>query len=113
MTPWIVALPWLIIPIAVLVRMRGARSLGEYAQARGADLPRVSVIVPARMEAHNIERCVKSILLTTYAHVEIIVVDDHSTDGTGDIARRVIDNDARARVTTPGPLPAGWFGKQW
>jgi chlorobactene glucosyltransferase len=40
-------------------------------------------------------------------------VDDHSTDGTGDIARRIVADDARARVTSPPPLQSGWFGKQW
>lgn len=113
MPPWVAALPWLILPIVVLVRIRGARALAEYAPARSRDIPRVSVIIPARNEAHNIERCVQSILLTTYANIEVIVVDDHSTDGTGDIARRIVEDDARARVTTPPPLAEGWFGKQW
>jgi chlorobactene glucosyltransferase len=110
---WLLALPWLVLPLWVWLRMRASRHLHEYAPLRGAGIPRVSVIIPARNEALNIERCVRSVLLTTYANIEVIVVDDHSSDGTGDIARGVIAGDARARVTTPPPLPAGWYGKQW
>jgi chlorobactene glucosyltransferase len=41
------------------------------------------------------------------------VVDDHSADGTGGIARAIAEGDPRVRVVTPEPLPDGWFGKQW
>jgi chlorobactene glucosyltransferase len=52
-------------------------------------------------------------MTTTYPALEVLVVDDHSTDATGEIARRVTAGDARARVIVPPPLPAGWFGKSW
>jgi chlorobactene glucosyltransferase len=110
---WIAAIPWLGFGALVWWRLRHSRDVREYAPARGPNIPRVSVIVPARDEAHNIERCVGSLLRTTYANVEFIVVDDHSTDDTGSIARRMTGNDARARVTNAPSLPAGWFGKQW
>jgi chlorobactene glucosyltransferase len=71
------------------------------------------VIVPARNEAHNIARCVKSILSTTYPNLELIVVDDSSTDGTVQIARDAAERDPRARFIASPPLPDGWFGKQW
>jgi chlorobactene glucosyltransferase len=111
--PWAVALPWLFSWLYVLWSIRDSRTVGDYPPMRAAGAPRVSVIVPARDEALNIERCVRSLLLTTYANVEFIIVDDHSTDGTGDIAWRAINGDARARITSPPPLPDGWFGKQW
>lgn len=111
--PWLVALPWLVVPLLLLWQSRDSRSLDDYPPAVDAGAPRVSVVVPARDEAHNIERCVRSLLATAYPDVELIVVDDHSSDGTGDLARRAIGNDRRARVTVPPPLPDGWFGKQW
>ena len=73
----------------------------------------VSIIVPARDEARNIGECLRSILTTTYPRAEVIVVDDHSTDGTGDIARTIAATDPRVRVLSPPPLPDGWFGKPW
>jgi hypothetical protein len=75
--------------------------------------PRVSVIVPARDEARNIAACVQSVLATTWPDVEVIVVDDHSTDGTGARARAAAPDDARLRVLSNPELPPGWFGKQW
>jgi glycosyltransferase involved in cell wall biosynthesis len=73
----------------------------------------VSVIVPARNEARHIERCVRSILATDWPHLELVVVDDHSSDGTGDLARTAGHGDPRLRVVAPPPLPSDWFGKQW
>ena len=79
--------------------------------------PLVSVIIPARNEAHNIERCVRSMLAATYPALEIIVVDDRSTDGTGDVVRGLIERDralaSRVRVVAGAELPDGWFGKVW
>ena len=51
--------------------------------------PLLSVIVPARDEAVNIERCVRSILGTAYRPVEVIVVDDRSSDATPEIVARL------------------------
>lgn len=52
-------------------------------------------------------------MTTTYPHLEVIVVDDHSTDGTGGLARAIAADDARTRVIDNPALPQGWFGKQW
>lgn len=76
-------------------------------RAPGAALP-VSIIVPARNEAHNLPALLASLRALEPAPLEIIVVDDLSTDGTGDIAAA-----AGARVIAPPPLPAGWNGKPW
>jgi chlorobactene glucosyltransferase len=70
-------------------------------------------VIPARNEARNIERCLRSVLTATYANLEVIVVDDHSTDGTGDLARAIAAGDPRVRVIANPDLPNGWFGKQW
>jgi chlorobactene glucosyltransferase len=78
--------------------------------------PLLSVIIPARNEALNIERCLRSIAGAAYAPLEIIVVDDRSTDGTGEIVSRIAADPAvRAsiRLVAGRELPSGWFGKQW
>ena len=70
-------------------------------------------MIPARNEARNIERCVRSVLSTRYPSIEVIVVNDHSTDNTATIARTIAASDTRLRVIDAPQLPPGWFGKQW
>ncbi|MEA2325952.1 MAG: chlorobactene glucosyltransferase [Thermoanaerobaculia bacterium] len=76
-----------------------------------ADEPLVSVIIPARDEAHIIERTVRALLAQTYANLEVIVVNDRSADGTGDIVRAI--DDDRLTVIDGVEPPAGWLGKPW
>jgi chlorobactene glucosyltransferase len=75
------------------------------------DAPLISVIVPARNEAANIERCVRSILAQRYTNLEIIAIDDASTDATPQILARLAAEDTRLRVVSGGTLPPGWTGK--
>jgi chlorobactene glucosyltransferase len=107
------SLLWIIPPLVTYFRLRHSRSLDNESDIPLENPPLVSVIVPARNEAHNIARCVSSILSATYPNLELIVVDDGSTDGTAQIAREAIEGDPRACVITCPPLPEGWFGKQW
>jgi chlorobactene glucosyltransferase len=111
--PLLLAVPWVAAPIVVLLRARRSRSLDEYSVNMDDDAPVVSVVIPARNEAHNISRCVESVLASSYPRLDVIVVDDHSSDATGDIARELASRDTRLRVVAPPSLPAGWFGKQW
>ena len=73
----------------------------------------VTVCIPARNEAANIEACVRSALACGGAEVEVCVYDDQSTDGTADILRRLAAEDSRVRVVPTHPLPEGWNGKMW
>jgi chlorobactene glucosyltransferase len=107
------ALPWILVPIAGAIRLRMSRSVNEFAPIAGPDAPLVSVIVPARNEAHNIEPCVRSILASVHPRLEVIVVDDQSTDGTREILTSLQARDPRLLVFTTEQLPHGWFGKQW
>src|SRR5439155_18591274 len=107
------SLPWIIPPLITYVRLRHSRSLNDESDDAPENAQLVTVIVPARNEAHNIGRCVMSILSTTYPNLEVVVIDDASTDGTADVARKAIDGDTRARIVRNAPLPEGWFGKQW
>jgi chlorobactene glucosyltransferase len=107
------ALPWIVAPIVGAWRLRQSRSIDEYPADAPADAPLVSVIIPARNEARNIERCVRSVLACSYPALEVIVVDDQSTDGTREIVARIQREDPRLLVFTTPELPQGWFGKQW
>lgn len=77
------------------------------------ELPFVSICVPARDEAHNIGACVAAALTTTLERFEVVVVDDRSSDGTGDAARAVDDGTGRLRVVEGTEPPKGWAGKPW
>jgi chlorobactene glucosyltransferase len=77
------------------------------------DLPMLSIVVPARDEAANIERCVRSLLAQSLRRFELIVVDDRSTDATPEILRGLAREDARLQVVAGADLPEGWVGKPW
>jgi glycosyltransferase involved in cell wall biosynthesis len=67
----------------------------------------VSVIIPARNEEANLQRCLQSLVAQTAPPFELIVVDDHSTDRTRSIAQSF----PTVRVLEADPLPDGWSGK--
>jgi chlorobactene glucosyltransferase len=76
--------------------------------------PLVTVVIPARNEAHNIVRVIRSVTSSTYARFEVVVVDDDSADGTGTAARALPRGRAeRLEILTGKPLPPGWLGKPW
>lgn len=82
------------------------------------DLPPASgipltIVIPARNEAIQVETVVRSILASNYQPLEVIVVDDRSTDDTAAIVRRIAAEDGRLRLIEGEPLPAGWYGKPW
>ena len=74
--------------------------------------PFVSVIIPARNEEPNIERCVRSVMkLDWTGKLEVIAIDDGSTDGTGAILERLSSEFEALKVIQGDPLPANWLGK--
>jgi glycosyltransferase involved in cell wall biosynthesis len=72
----------------------------------------VSVLIPARNEELGIEACVRSVLASERVELEVIVLDDGSTDRTAELVRAVAAGDPRLRLERAPPLPAGWCGKQ-
>jgi hopene-associated glycosyltransferase HpnB len=81
-----------------------------------AALPPVAIVVPARNEADNIAQSVTSLLGQDYPALSLIAVDDDSSDGTADVARRAaVAHGAEAKLTIVDSrtLPAGWTGKLW
>ena len=73
--------------------------------------PRLSVCVPARNEERGVEACLHSLLNQNYPNFEVIAIDDHSTDRTGDIMRNLAQENSRLKVLKAADLPEGWLGK--
>lgn len=115
MSPWLLAAPWLLVLLLIVWRNATAGPLlSAYAPVPTGRL--LSVIIPARNEAVNIERCVRSVLSSTYAPLEVIVVNDRSSDATAQIVERLAASAAaagRVRLVQGEELPAGWYGKSW
>ena len=90
---------------AALARIRPCRPAGT---TTIKPVQTLSVIIPARNEAANLPRLLRSLREQPVPPDEILVVDDASTDGTAAVAREL-----GARVVTPPPLPEDWRGKTW
>ncbi len=76
-------------------------------------ISRVSVLVPARDEAGNLERLLTSLKLQDDHNFEVIVLDDHSSDGTLEVVRRFAREDSRVVALSGQHLPSGWLGKNF
>jgi glycosyltransferase involved in cell wall biosynthesis len=100
---WLLALFRTVLNLALIPRLRADR--------KPVREPLVSVIIPARDEARIIERTVRAFLAQTYPNLEVIVVNDRSTDRTGEILRTI--GDPRLRVLDGVEPPEGWLGKPW
>src|SRR5687767_5503994 len=80
-----------------------------------AEPPLISVCIPARNEQRNIRRCVEAMLAQDYSYLEVIVVDDRSTDETPEIldnlAKVLILRKVPLKIIRGSDLPEGWAGK--
>jgi chlorobactene glucosyltransferase len=73
--------------------------------------PKVSILIPARNEEQNIERCLMSLVKQSYSKYELIVLDDNSTDSTAKIIKRLQAEYPKIKLLSGQPLATGWHGK--
>lgn len=113
------ALEWLVLAgaagaLLALLMCLANLALLRRPRANAAARPQlaVSVCIPARDEAVNIEACVRAALAGDHPDLEVLVYDDESRDGTRALVERLAREDPRCRLATPRPLPPGWNGKQ-
>ncbi|MBY6263760.1 glycosyltransferase [Azospirillum sp. 412522] len=109
------------VPIAALSLLLALLPLGQgivnlflYRRPAAAPPPgtAVSILIPARNEEAGIAAAVEAALLSRGVEVEVVVLDDHSTDRTAGIVRAIAARDPRVRLESAPPLPPGWSGKQ-
>jgi chlorobactene glucosyltransferase len=108
---WFILVMWL---VRRAFRQRHAiRQVAPRPPGDAADTPKVAVIVPARDESANIGPCLRSLMNQHYPadRLAILVVDDHSSDDTGQIIARLAREDPRITLLPAPPLPTGWQGK--
>jgi hypothetical protein len=82
------------------------------AKMHGPVAPAVSVLIPARNEEGSIGAAVEAALASRGVTLEVVVLDDHSSDDTAAQVLAIARRDARVRLLAAPPLPPGWCGKQ-
>lgn len=103
---------WPIRYVAVFFILRATPRLSPASpKYAGETPPTVTAIIPARNEEAMLATCLDSVRAQTYPNLEILIVDDRSTDRTPEIARAIADADPRVRLVTIAELPPGWTGK--
>src|SRR5262245_35405542 len=113
---------WLaLVNLAVVLACLGLLIVGRCLVERLKDVPlpewgewpTVSLIAPARNEERNIEQAVRSLARLDYPSLEITIIDDRSTDRTGEILDRLAAEFPQLNVVHLTELPPGWLGKNY
>lgn len=109
---WTLIVAWLVFhPRISDAQRRACLPIYGNAAISAPSEPFVSIVIPSRNEARNIADCVETALAQRGVALEVIIVNDRSTDDTGAIAERAAARDARCRVIHNQMLPHGWMGK--
>ncbi len=112
---WAVACTWIgIVVFFINVCRKQSLLLPMVDSSPLSELPKLSVLVAARNESFCIETCIRSLFRQDYPDLEVVAINDRSTDDTGQILDRLaMEFAGRLRVVQVLTLPAGWFGKPY
>ena len=102
---------WIIIPLRAALNARKLGSLSALQLDTPSQWPTVSVLVPAKNEEDTLFTAMQSLLQVDYPALEIILINDRSTDRTGEIMDRLAQLDPRIKQIRIDHLPDGWLGK--
>jgi len=110
---WMIVCLWIFFVVAFFFASRKHSPLRPMMDTRRTlDLPKLSVIVAARNEAACIETCIRSLFRQDYIDLQVVAVDDRSSDDTAKILDQLaLEFGERLRVIHATSLPSGWFGK--
>lgn len=112
-TAWLVALSWLWKVAAAAIGLPSIPNLllAQYDQTPTGN-PSITVIVPACNEAPHISACLETLLNQDYPNLQIIAVNDRSTDTTATIIDHfAVQHPTQLRTLHIDQLPPGWLGK--
>ncbi|MFO1040571.1 MAG: glycosyltransferase family 2 protein [Planctomycetaceae bacterium] len=113
MFPWGVVGLWTVYVALLVSGLRKRQVLKAETDIKlPRSIPRVTLLVAARNEEDCIEKCLQTLLMQDYPNMEIIAINDRSTDATGEIMNRLeSEHLGLLRVVHVDNLPTGWFGK--
>ncbi|HEY1231724.1 MAG TPA: glycosyltransferase family 2 protein [Ramlibacter sp.] len=97
--------------VALHLGLRQLQRLDDIESVADRELPTLSIIVSALDEAATIEPALRSLLALDHPRLQVVAIDDRSTDTTGTILERIARDDPRLRVIHVDALPDGWLGK--
>jgi len=92
-------------------RISSVHKLSEQTLPPDLDTPKISIIIAACNEEETIEAALQTILIQDYPNFELVVVNDRSTDSTGNILDQMAQQDPRIVPFHNEHLPEGWLGK--
>lgn len=113
-TFWLSLFVFIVVATVMLEVALGVRKLGHLRDSSpsfGEHAPMVSIVVPALNEARTIEPALRSLLNLDYPNMEVIAVNDRSTDATPAILDHIAATNPKLRVVHITTLPSGWLGK--
>jgi cellulose synthase/poly-beta-1,6-N-acetylglucosamine synthase-like glycosyltransferase len=104
---------WLYFLGYMIMSFRQSPKLESFDRAASKGFPKVTVILPARNEERYVARCLDTLLAQDYPDLQIIAVNDSSTDRTGEIMQSYAAKDSRVAYVNAPPKPDDWAGKNW
>ncbi len=107
-----VAIAWIFLIKSMWLTFRDSPFLDKF-NPMPHHTPKVSIILPARNEEPFIEKCIKSLLDQDYKNYEIIAIDDRSDDNTGNIIKKLSQENSKVVHVLAEPKPEKWTGKNW
>ncbi len=102
---------WAVLTYGLVRSMFALTRLAQLPREPLSSWPRVSIIIPARNESEHLRSALRAKLADGYPALEVVVVDDRSTDDTGEVAAQLAREDARVQRVRVSELPEGWLGK--